>query len=442
MVGLIMSVVLMPFFAFRELERAIGTEELHSLLFGNETKAGTALPIMRRGWRTAAAAALAGLALGGGWLAWSHYRGTAAHYDTQKLERGVVVRIVTARGVVGAAATVPVGARVSGVIQTLECGANVKVKAGQLCGKIDPRPYQIMVDQKKSELAEAEARFERDKEDLAQSKAAFEHHEALAKRRAISQKAIDKSRKAYEQARARMRLDEATVTQLQAALHAAETSLGSTDIVAPIGGTVVSRNVEIGQTVAADSEAPPLFLIAPDLAVVQVNAKVGENDISKVKVGDKASFTVESLSHQAFAGEVIQVGWLPHTIQNITTYDVVISASNPELSLEPGMATAITITVDRRDNVLRAPDQALRYSPGNLKADWGTPPDGSSRLWILRAGKPTAIPIQLGLDDGIYTEIVEGDLQPGDELIIGERGGVSEKPTERLPPLLQGKPKT
>jgi HlyD family secretion protein len=103
---------------------------------------------------------------------------------------------------------------------------------------------------------------------------------------------------------------------------------------------------------------------------------------------------------------------------------------NPELSLEPGMTAAVTVTADPGDNVLRTPDQALRYSPGNLKADLRTPPDGSSRLWILRAGKPTAIPIQFGLDDGIYTEIVKGDLQPGDELIIEESGGVLEKPTE------------
>jgi HlyD family secretion protein len=160
--------------------------------------------------------------------------------------------------------------------------------------------------------------------------------------------------------------------------------------------------------------------------------------MSEIKVGDKASFTVESLPDQAFAGEVIQFGGLPQTIQNATTYDLVISAPNPELSLEPGMTAVITVTADRRDNVLRAPDQALRY----LEADLRVPPDGSSRLWILRAGKPTAIPVQLGLDDGIYTEIVKGDLQPGDELIIGERGGVFEKPTESSPHLLQRKRKT
>jgi HlyD family secretion protein len=140
----------------------------------------------------------------------------------------------------------------------------MKVKAGQLCAKIDPRPYQIMIDQGKSDLAQAEARFERGKADLAQAKAAFEHLEALAKRRAVSQKAIGKSRKAYEGAQAQIKLDEETVAQLQAALHAAETNLDYTNVVAPVGGTVVSRNVEIGQTVTATSDAPPLFIIAID----------------------------------------------------------------------------------------------------------------------------------------------------------------------------------
>jgi biotin carboxyl carrier protein len=263
MVGIIMFVALMPFFAFRELDRAIGTQELHNLLFGDATKAGAAPPVVRRRWRITEAAALI-LALGGGWLIWSLNRGTSARYVTQELDRGPVVSTVPASRVVGSAATTPVGARVSGVVQTLECGTSMKVKAGQLCAKIDPRPYQVIIDQNKSDLAEAEARFAKDKADLAKAKTAFERFEALAKRRAVSQKAIDKSRKAYDQAEARTKLDDETVAELQAALKAAETNLDYTNVVAPVDGTVVSRTVEIGQTVTASSDAQPLFLIATD----------------------------------------------------------------------------------------------------------------------------------------------------------------------------------
>ena len=398
------------------------------------------------GWRMAAAA-LAVLAFGGGWLTWSLHRGTAAHYVTQQLERGSVVRTVTASGVVSPTATAPVGARVSGVIQALYCDANIKVKMGQLCAKIDPRPYQFVVEKNMADLAAAGARLEKHQADLAQAKASIEGQEALAKRRAVSRKAIDKSRKAFERAQSQTKRDEATVAELQAALHAAETNLGYTDIVSPIDGTVVSRNVDVGQRVAADSETPPLFVIAADLTLTHIDAIISERDIGEVKRGDKASISIASFPNHLFAGEVTQIRHSPQTHEDVATYDVVISAPNPDLLLEADMTATIRIVINRRDDVLRAPNQALYYSPRNLTIPSGgaslrAPPDGRSQLWILRDGGPTAITVQLGLDDGAYTEIVKGDLQPGDELIIGESGGVLEKPAARLPLLLEGKPRS
>ena len=158
---------------------------------------------------------------------------------------------------------------------------------------------------------------------------------------------------------------------------------------------------------------------------MQVNGKVGEDDIGEIKLGDKASFTVDSFADPSFAGEVMQIGTSPEAIQKVATYDVVITASNPELLLKPGMTATIKIVVDRRDDVLRAPDQALRYSPAGRAAASGssggrTPLDGWPQVWILREGRPTAVPVQLGLHAGAYTEIVKGDLKPGDDLIISE----------------------
>ena len=238
--------------------RWLGTGQLKAL------RSGAAVPGLGSqsasksglGWRMAAAT-LVVVAFGGGWLTWSLYRGTAAHYVTQKIERGTVVRSVTTSGVIGPTASTPVGARVSGVIQALYCDVNMRVKAGQLCAKIDPRPYQIVVDQDKASLAAAEARLEKDKADLAQAKAVLVRHVALAKQRPISRKSLDKPRKAYERAQARALRDETSIAERQAALHAAEINLGYTDIVSPIDGTLVSRNVELGQTVAAGSEMPP-----------------------------------------------------------------------------------------------------------------------------------------------------------------------------------------
>jgi cytochrome o ubiquinol oxidase subunit IV len=260
-----------------------------------------------------------------------------------QLERGPVVRTVTASGVVGPTATTPVGARVSGVIQALYCDANMHVKAGQLCAKIDPRPYQIVADQSRADLAATEARLEKDKAVLAQAKAAFESHEAPAKRPAISRKAIDKSRKAFERAQTQTKRAEARVAQLHAALHAAETNLGFTDIVSPIDGTVVSRNVEMGQTVAADS--PRLFVVAADLTLTHIDAIVSAEDIGEVKLGDKATFTVEAFPNRTFSGAVMQIRPSPQTYEHVATYDVVISAPNPDLLLEPGMAATISIVI-------------------------------------------------------------------------------------------------
>jgi len=313
------------------------------------------------------------------------------------------------------------------MVQALYCAAGTKVKVGQICAKIDSRPYQTVVNQANADLAAAEVRLQKEKRDLAHAKAVFEHHEARSKRRAISLKALDKSRRAYEQAQTQMKLDESTVAKLEAALHAGEINLGYTDIVSPIDGTVVSRNAAIGETVPSGSETSPLFLIAADLTVIRVDANASKNDIDEIKLGDNASFTVGSFSNRPFAGEVTQIGPSPQAIQNVVTYDVVISTPNPELLLKPGMTATIKIVVDRRDDVLRVPDQALRYSPAGRTAPSGSsdaraPLDGRPQVWILREGRPAAVPVQLGLQDGAFTEIVKGDLKPGDDLIVSESG--------------------
>ena len=263
-----------------------------------------------------------------------------------QLESGSVVRTVTASGVVGPTATAPVGARVPGVIQAIDCDAKMNVKAGQVCAKIDPRPYQIVEDQSRADLAAAEARLEKDKADLAQAKAAFESHEAVAKRPAISRKAIDKSRKAFERAQTQTKRDETRVAELQAALHAAETNLSYTDIVSPVDGTVVSRNLEMGQTVAVGSETPPLFVIAADPTLTHIDAVISAKDGGEVKVGDKATFTVEAFPNRPFSGAVTQIRPSQQTYEHVATYDVVISAPNPDLLLKPGMAATVRIVTE------------------------------------------------------------------------------------------------
>ena len=258
-------------------------------------------------------------------------------------EAGLGTRTVTTSGVVGPTATARVGARVSGVIQALYCDANMQVKASQLCAKIDPRRYQNAVDQSRADLAATEARLVKDKADLAKANAAFESHEALPKRPAISRKAADKSRKAFARAQAQAQRDEARIAQLQAALHAAETNLGYTDVVSPVDGTVVSRNVEMGQTVAPGLEKQPLFVIA---ALTHIDAIIGAKDIRDVKVGDKATLIFEAFPNRPLSGTVTQIRPSAATYEHAAAYDVVISAPNPDLLLEPGMAATIRIVTE------------------------------------------------------------------------------------------------
>jgi H+-transporting ATPase len=241
----------------------VKTEGIPNAQASASNAAPKATPKSSWGWRIAAGA-LVIVAFAGGWLTWSVHRGGTVHYVTEKVERGSIVRTVTASGAITPVNTAPVGTQVSGVILALYCDVNTKVKAGQLCAKIDPRPYQAAVDQDRANLAEAEARLEQDKAALTHVEAIFAHNRIRAKHRAISPATLYKSRNAYERARARTIPDEASIAERVAALHAAEINLGNTDIVSPIDGLVVSRKVEIGQTVAADSKTP-LFLVAADL---------------------------------------------------------------------------------------------------------------------------------------------------------------------------------
>jgi RND family efflux transporter MFP subunit len=301
------------------------------------------------GWRwRPLAGALAVLALVAAPLTWLLLRGSPLPYVTQQIEHGSIIHTVSATGIVNPVNTVSVRTRVSGAIQALYCDVNLKVREGQLCAKIDPAPFQVAVNRERANLAEANTKLEKGKADLARVKAIFERNQIQAKRRAISRAARDKSSKAFKDAQARTSLDEVDVAQHQAALHGAEIALGYTDILAPIEGTVISRDVEIGQTVAADSGGPPLFRIATDLTLMRVDAEVSENNIGKVKLGDKVSFTVESMDH-TFDGEVIQIRQSMRA--NAATSDVVISAPNPELLLKVGVKATVQIMVGRRDDV-------------------------------------------------------------------------------------------
>ncbi|MGO8911083.1 MAG: efflux RND transporter periplasmic adaptor subunit [Bradyrhizobium sp.] len=346
------------------------------------------------------------------------------HYVTAQVAKGAVTRAVTSTGTVNPELTIIVGAAVSGIIQELFCDYNTQVKKGQVCAQIDPRPYQTVVDQNKADLAVAKAQLEKDKANEAYTKLALDRYTNLIQTHAVSQDVFDNAKNAYDQAVAQIAYDEATIQLRQAALDAAQVNLDYASIVSPVDGTVVSRNVTMGQTVASSFQTPTLFLIASDLTKMEVDANVSESDIGGIKLGNKATFTVDAYPKRTFEGAVTQVRQSPQTVQNVVTYDIVIGVDNTDLALMPGLTAASRIVVDQRDDVMRVPNQALRYVPSNLPRN---APSDQARVWVLREGQPVAVAVVTGLDDDSVTEIVSGDLKPGDLVITAEQLAMANK---------------
>jgi HlyD family secretion protein len=351
------------------------------------------------------------------------YRARAASeqhaYVTARATEGPVRRSVIATGSVNPVLTVIVGSYVSGVIQSIACDFNTRVRKGQICATIDPRPYQTAVDSARAELVNARAQKVKDQATLAYAKAAYARAQSLVKPGYVSRDMLDAASSAYRVGVAQVELDSAAVTSREAALDAALVNLGYARIVSPVNGTVVSRNVTIGQTVAASFQTPTLFLIATDMTRMQVDTNVSESDIGSVREGQRASFHVESFPRRRFDATVVQVRQAPQTVQNVVTYDVVLGVDNRDLALKPGMTATARITTAARANVLRVPDQALRYVPS---AEATPAANGKgARVWTLVNGRPSPVRIVTGLDDDSFTEVLGGDLKPGERVIVGER---------------------
>ena len=331
---------------------------------------------------------------------------------------------MTATGTVNPVVTVQVGTYVSGPIVKLYCDFNTQVRKGQICAKIDPRPYQLTVDQASANVANARAQLKKDEANLAYERLAYQRNLSLARENVVSQDALDSVRSTAEQAAAQVELDRANIRQQQATLHSAQVNLGYTDIVSPVDGTVVSRNVDVGQTVAASFQTPTLFLIAQDLTRMQVDASVSESDVGPVRLGQSAEFTVDAFPRHPFAATVTQVRQAPVTVQNVVTYDVVLGVSNPELMLKPGMTANAKIITAEQEDALQVPLQALRFSPGPAedRRDRALLSNGDHKtsLWVLRGDTIRQVQVERGIDDGASVEIVSGKIKPGDRVVIDE----------------------
>jgi len=352
----------------------------------------------------------------------------SANYQTATVTKGSITQLVTATGTLNPVTNVQVGSQVSGNIQKLFADFNSEVKAGQVVAQIDPMLFQAAVTQAEGDVASAQAAFELAKVNAARIQRLFTEKNS-------SQQDLDQANATLHQA-------EANVKIKQGALDKAKADLEHCTITSPIDGVVISRSVDVGQTVAASLQAPVIFQIANDLTKMQIDSNVAEADVGAVEVGQDVDFTVDAFPTRTFHGKVVQVRNAPITVQNVVTYDTVIGVDNKDLKLKPGMTANVSIIIAHKDNVLQLKNAALRYRPPDAATEprpasaqagarAGGPPGGQRpvggarerkperTVYELSFNRPKAVQIKTGISDGIVTEITDG-LKEGDKVVTAE----------------------
>ncbi|MSP61587.1 MAG: efflux RND transporter periplasmic adaptor subunit [Myxococcales bacterium] len=375
-------------------------------------------------------------------VGWTRTQGKPeVRFETVKVERGRLVAKVTATGTVSALVTVQVGSQVSGRLQQILVDFNSTVKKGQVIARLDPPLFQAAVEQARANHSAAQGNSTRAKVQAADAKRQYDRSRELAERKLIAPADLDTAQATAEAAQAQVAAAQGTIEQARAALHQAEINFNFTTIVSPINGVVISRNVDVGQTVAASLQAPTLFTIAEDLRKMQVDTNVAEADVGKLKPGMNASFVVDAYPLERFKGTIRQVRNAPQTVQNVVTYDAVIDVDNSALKLKPGMTANVTFVYAEKDGALKVPNAALRFRPPpELGAAKGGRPDGGAgqkgqgrggkdddpavrKVWRLQGATPAQVTVKIGITDGTATEIAEGELKEGDPVITEMVGG-------------------
>jgi HlyD family secretion protein len=406
-----------------------------------------------------------GVALAAAALAYGHNQArakSALRFETATVGRGRVVSRVTASGTLSAVVTVQVGSQVSGRIQRLFVDYNSPVHRNQLVAQLDPSLFEAAHEQAKANHVAALGNLAKAEAQARDADLQLERSRRLASGKLIAPADLDTAQANADAAHAAVAAAKGSVEQAQAALHQARINLAYTRIYSPTDGVVISRNVDVGQTVAASLQAPTLFVIAEDLRKMQVDTSIAEADIGRLREGMAASFTVDAYPGETFRGTVRQIRNAPQTVQNVVTYDGVIDIDNAALKLRPGMTANVTFVAAERPDVLRLPNAALRFRPGaEVLALAGVAPEkasggggriggdpragdgggrrvagapGTRRVFVLVAGKPRAVSIRTGISDGTLTEIVEGPLHEGDQVILDATAAGAATAGQRPPP--------
>jgi HlyD family secretion protein len=396
--------------------------------------------------------------VGGGIGIWKWRQHAAAsgapRFETVAVDRGPIVAKVTATGTLSALVTVQVGTQVSGRIKQIMVDFNSPVKKGQVIAKIEPSLFAAALESARANYLAAQGTVAKLEAQAENAKVQYDRAVALFDRKAIAQADLDTAKATMRAANGDVTASRGNAEQAKASLHQAQVNLDYTTIVSPTTGVVISRSVDVGQTVAASLSAPTLFLIAEDLTKMQVDTSVAEADIGKLKADMESTFTVDAYPSRQFKGKIRQIRNAPQTQQNVVTYDAVIDVANPGLELRPGMTANVTFIYDHRDSALRVANAALRFqAPAELtkaafgggakgggagQKNSGGGPEGTGRrggggppggrhaagetpdkrtLWLLRGPMPTPVRVRAGVSDGTNTEIETSELKEGDRVV-------------------------
>ncbi|MBI2365280.1 MAG: efflux RND transporter periplasmic adaptor subunit [Deltaproteobacteria bacterium] len=377
-------------------------------------------------------------------------------YATVPVSRGNVRQVVASTGTLQAVVTVLVGSQVSGTIEKLYVDFNSKVKAGQAVAQINQDKFKAAVDQAWANLTAAQSSLAKARVTVADAERTLKRNKELKTRDLVAQSELDAAQTAYDAAVAQFEVNRAQVSQAQAALNQVRVDLDNTVIRSPVDGIVISRNIDVGQTVAASLQAPTLFTIANDLSKMEVHTSVDEADVGNVWETQEVTFTVDAFPTRRFRGKVSQVRNAPSMVQNVVTYNAVVRIDNKELLLKPGMTANVQFLVSQKEDVLSIPNMAIRFKPPEEKNEAQellrkeqsrtAPRPGARRtsrsggggggearrlrevrIYLLRDAKAQAVDVQLGISDGSKTEVISGDLKENDPVIIGMASGAQSQ---------------
>lgn len=345
-------------------------------------------------------------------------------YLTSKIEKKEIIQTVEASGTINPVKTVSIGSQVSGMIKEIYVDFNSKVKKGQLLAEIDPSLFQAQVDKARGDLNAARGAYQKTKSMLIYDEANYKRYKELYKKNYVAKNDLDLALATYKADVADLASKSATISQTQATLQNNLTNLRYSKIISPVNGVVISRAVDVGQTVAASFQTPTLFTVAQDLTEMQIEVSVSEADIGKVKVGQEVEYTLDGYPDETFKGKVTQVRISPTTVSNVVTYTVIVSVNNDDGKLKPGMTANASIITNKKENALCVENAAMRFTPVDVTKGKKFKEQG---IWLLVKNKPTRINIKTGITDSDYTEVISNEITENSDVIIGIQDKKSQK---------------